>query len=129
MRIESAAAPPKPHSLAAINLKPPALVDAYTRRHGAYRKGDVLPETIVPHSPRRRVADFRPGFLKQNHIEGMERNQLLNLCCRHPENHEVEGFKSHPDEPAGDIYIYYCQCGRKHRYLCVGVDDRRPEWR
>jgi hypothetical protein len=119
----------KPHSLSTVRLKPPVTVDAYTRRFGAYKKGDVLPETTVPHSPRRRVGDFPEGFLKSSHIEALEHNQKIRSCCRHPENHEVEGLKSHPDEPAQDIYIFHCTCGRKHRFFCVGMEDKRPEWR
>lgn len=98
------------------------------QRHGASH-GRVLPETLVPHSPRRKVADFRDGFLKQSHIEALEHNQKIASCCRHPENHEVEALKSHPDEPAPDIYVFHCTCGRQHRFLCVGLDDLRPEWR
>jgi hypothetical protein len=52
--------------------------------------------------------------LKQNHIEHLEHNQLIASCCRHPENHEVEAFKSHPDELA--------------RFFCVGMHDERPVW-
>lgn len=120
----------KPHSLSTTTLKPPPpSIDVFTRRFGTYPKGTVLPETQVMHSPRRKVADFPEGFLKQNHIEALEHNQKISSCCRHPENHEVEALKSHPDEPAPDIYVFFCPCGRKHRFFCVGIDDRRPEWR
>jgi len=119
-----------PHSLATIELAPPAPPPSVSeQRHGRYGKGTILPETTVPHSPRRKVSDFPEGFLKQNHIEGLEQNQKISSCCRHPENHEVEALKSHPEEPAPDIYIYHCTCGRKHRFLCVGMADKRPEWR
>jgi hypothetical protein len=120
----------KPHSLATTRLEgtkqPPNI---FAKRFGAYEKGAVLPETIVSHSPRRKVADFPEGFLKPNHIQRLEQNQKIASCCRHPENHEVEALKSHPDEPAPDVYIFHCQCGRKHRFFCVGQDDERPEWR
>ena len=119
-----------PHSLAKITIKPakPAL-GPIQERHGDYPKGTVLPETQVPHSPRRKVADFPEGHLKQNHIDALEQNQKISSCCRHPENHEVEARKSHPDEPAPDVYIFYCPCGKKHRFFCVGINDVRPEWR
>lgn len=119
----------KPHSLAVTTLKPPISVDALTRRFGSFRKGDALPESQVPHSPRRKVADFPDGFLKPNHVEALEHNQKIASCCRHPENHEVEARKSHPEEPAPDIYVFHCTCGRQHRFFCVGIDDVRPEWR
>jgi hypothetical protein len=119
-----------PHSLGKITLTapvaPPSILE---QRHGKYAKGAILPETQVPHSPRRKVSDFPPGFLKQNHIERMEQNQQIAPCCRHPENHEVEALKSHPDEPAPDVYVYHCTCGKKHRFFCVGMSDERPEWR
>jgi hypothetical protein len=90
----------------------------------------VLPQTQVQACPRVKVADLPEGFLKQNHIEGLEQNQLIASCCRHPENHEVEARKSHPDEPAPDIYIFHCdKCQRKHQFFCVGAtDDKRPMW-
>lgn len=97
-------------------------------RHGLYPKGTVLPETQVAACPRVKVADFPEGYLKQNHIEALEQNQLISSCCRHPENHEVEARKSHPDEKAPDIYIFHCTCGRQHRFFCVGQTDRRPVW-
>lgn len=132
----------KPHSLGTINLsntKTPAQKAAeagWAGRHGyvpgkgnPWPKGTVLPETQVPACPRVKVADLPEGFLKQNHIEALERNQLIASCCRHPENHEVEARKSHPDEKAPDIYIFHCTCGRKHRFFCVGAtDEKRPYW-
>ncbi len=121
---------PQPHSLSTITIAPPPPpIDAYTRRFGRYAKGTVLPETLVSHSPRRKVADFPKDFLKQNHIEALEQNQKISSCCRHPENHEIEALKSHPEEQAPDIYIFHCTCGKKHRFFCVGVNDTRPEWR
>lgn len=116
----------KPHSLLTHTRK---IVPQITGRPLAAVKGEVFPETTVPHAPRRRVADFPEGFLKQNHIEALEHNQKIASCCRHPENHEVEAFKSHPDEKVPNIYIFYCTCGRKHRFFCVGLEDDRPDWR
>lgn len=124
-----------PHSLGTITIgaaKTPAqkLTEAgWAGRHGKYPKGTVLPETQVAACPRVRVADLPEGFLKQTHIEHMEQNQLIASCCRHPENHEVEARKSHPDEQAPDIYVFHCKCGKKHRFFCVGMtDDNRPTW-
>jgi hypothetical protein len=127
----------QPHSLATINLsnaKTPAQrlkEQGWAGRHGyTWPKGTALPPTQVQACPRVKVADLPEGFLKQNHIEGLEQNQLIASCCRHPENHEVEARKSHPDEPAPDIYIFHCdKCQRKHVYFCVGAtDDKRPMW-
>jgi hypothetical protein len=76
------------------------------------------------------VADFPAGFLPPRLYEkNLEQNQLLASCCRHPENHEIEGFKSHPDEPVTDTYVFHCTCGRQHRVFCVGMEDTRPEWK
>lgn len=124
----------QPHSLATINLsnaKTPAQIKesgGWAARHGKFAKGAVLPETHVRACPRVKVADLPEGHLKQNHIEHLEQNQKIASCCRHPENHEVEAFKSHPDEKAPDIYIFHCSCGRKHRFFCVGMSDVRPAW-
>lgn len=122
----------QPHSLATVSIgivKTPAQRKAEAGRHGRYPKGTVLPETITLACPRVKVADLPEGFLKQNHIDRLEQNQTIASCCRHPENHDVEAFKSHPDEPAPNIYIFHCTCGRKHRFFCVGeTDDRRPSW-
>lgn len=120
----------KPHSLSTVTLEwPKPEPDVFTRRFGRYAKGTVLPETQVPHSPRRRVADFPEGFIPVKYFEALEHNQQIAHCCRHPENHDIEGRKSHPDEPAPDIYIFHCTCGRRHIRFCVGMDDPRPEWR
>lgn len=92
-------------------------------------KGQVLPETQVQACPRVKVADLPVGHLKQKHIEHLEQNQKIASCCRHPENHEVEALKSHPNEAFPDIYIFHCNCGRKHRFFCVGnTDPDRPFW-
>jgi hypothetical protein len=120
----------KPHSLVTVTLGKKPVPNAFEQRFGVYPKGTVLPETQVEHSPRRKVADFPPGFLKTKHIEAMEQNQKLPSCCRHPENHEVEARKSHPAEAAPDVYVFHCtSCGKKQRFFCVALDDERPEWR
>lgn len=125
----------KPHSLATIQLgdtrtpNEKRLAGGWAARHGMHwPKGTVLPETAVLVCPRVKVADLPEGHLKQSHIEHLERNQKIASCCRHPENHEVAAFKSHPDEPAPDRYEFYCKCGRTHRFFCVGVLDQRPFW-
>lgn len=124
-----------PHSLGTVSIqavKTPAQKRAeqgWAGRHGyTWPKGTVLPETQVPACPRVKVADLPEGHLKQNHIDHLEQNQLISSCCRHPENHEVEAHKSHPDEQAPDIYVFHCTCGRKHRFFCVGMTDERPVW-
>jgi len=120
----------KPESLSEGTLyAPKAEPGTFTKRFGSYPKGTVLPETTTPHCPRRRVADFPSGFLKEKHIKHLEQNQKISSCCRHPENHEIEALKSHPDEPFADIYIFHCTCGKKHRFFCVGMEDTRPEWK
>lgn len=121
----------KPHSLSTITLEwPQPQPQPMERRFGTYAKGAVLPETMVPHSPRRKVMDFPDGFIPARYFEPMEHNQLTRHCCKQRENLEIESLKSHPEEPALDIYIFHCvDCGNKHRRLCVGLDDTRPEWR
>lgn len=125
----------QPHSLSTINLsnaKTPAqrkIEGGWAARHGRFVRDTALPVTQVPYCPRVKVADLPEGFLKQSHIEHLEQNQLIMSCCRHPENHEVEARKSHPDELAPDIYVFHClSCGRQHRFLCVGLTDNRPSW-
>ena len=124
----------KPHSLSTISLtdaKTPAQRKAeagWIGRHGVVSKGMVLPETQVVACPRVKVADLPEGHLKQSHIDHLERNQKIASCCRHPENHEVEALKSHPEEVAPDIYVFHCKCGKKHRFFCVGRTGERPMW-
>lgn len=122
----------RPHSLSTARLGEPArpkfVPGSLEDRHGPFRKGTVLPETQVIACPRVKVADFPDGFLKQSHIEALEHNQKIASCCRHPENHEVEAFKSHPDEKAPDVYVFHCSCGKRHRFFCVGRTDIRPMW-
>lgn len=117
-----------PTQLKQVRVQPPDRRDVLTLRHGPYKKGDSLPATNEQSCPRVPVASFPAGFLKARHIEAMEYNQKLASCCRHPENHEVEGRKSHPAEPRTDIYIFHCTCGRRHVMFCVGLGDTRPEW-
>lgn len=124
-----------PHSLGSISIAStitPAQRKAaggWAARHGSWPKGAILPETQVQACPRVKVADLPEGHLKQNHIDHLEQNQMIKSCCRHPENHEVEARKSHPDEQAPDIYVFHCTCGKKHRFFCVGrTDDNRPVW-
>jgi len=124
----------QPHSLGKITIntaKTPEQrkVEAgWAGRHEKFSKGAKLPNTRVQVSPRVKVADLPEGFLTQTHIEHLEHNQQIASCCRHPENHEVEAHKSHPDESAPDIYVFHCTCGRKHRFFCLGVTDERPYW-
>lgn len=122
----------KPHSLKTASIGPEPKLrfqpGSLESRHGPFVKGTVLPETQVSVCPRVKVIDFEDGFLKKSHIEKLEQNQTIASCCRHPENHDIEAFKSHPEEPAPDIYVFYCTCGRKHRFFCVGMEDERPMW-
>jgi hypothetical protein len=123
-----------PHSLQTIRLtdgKTPAqriVPGSLFARHGKFEKGAVLPETQAQACHRVRVADLPEGFLKSNHVAALEQNQKIASCCRHPENHDVEALKSHPDERAPDTYVFHCNCGRKHRFFCVGMTDERPAW-
>jgi hypothetical protein len=68
------------------------------------------------------------GLLPAKYIEALEQNQKISSCCRHPENHDIEAFKSKPDEKAPDIYVFHCTCGRRHTRFCVGGNDVRPVW-
>lgn len=90
-------------------------------------RGATRPQTMTPACPRHPVKKLS-GLLPVKFFEALEQNQQIASCCRHPENHDVEAFKSHPDEKAPDIYIFHCTCGKKHRRFCVGGDDVRPVW-
>ena len=106
-----------------------AALGPIAKRHGRYPKGTVLPETNVQACPRVKMSEFPKGFIPEAlYGKNLEQNQLIASCCRHPENHEIEARKSHPDEPAPDIYVFHCSCGRKHRVFCVGTGDERPMW-
>jgi len=59
--------------------------------------------------------------------EALEQNQLIASCCRHPENHDIEAFRSKEEEKAPDIYILHCGCGRRHFRFMV-CDSVRPFW-
>lgn len=67
-------------------------------------------------------------LIPTKYIEALEHNQMISSCCRHPENHDIEAFKSKPSEPMPDIYIFHCTCGRKHTRFCIGGGDIRPVW-
>ena len=133
----------KPHSIEKIvisNTISPAEREARFRalgpiaeRYGRFPKGTVLPETRVVVCPRVKVADLPEDLIPRKYFEALEHNQKIQSCCRHPENHEIEACKSHPDEKAPDIYIFYCTCGRAHRRL-IGAqtdkkDEPRPSWK
>jgi hypothetical protein len=87
----------------------------------------VRPDTITPACPRYPVAKLR-GLIPIKFLEALEQNQLISSCCRHPEEHEIEAFRSRPEEKAPDIYVFHCRCGRQHRRFCVGGGDVRPVW-
>lgn len=126
----------KPHSLKAFRRDAISETDRFNalgpfaKRHGRFPKGTVLPETTTPACGRVKVADFPKGFIPARLYErNLEQNQQIPSCCRHPENHEIEALKSHPEEEVPDIYIFHCRCGRKHRVLCVGMTfESRPFW-
>lgn len=126
----------KPHSLQILRLvdgKTPAeklaALGPFAKRYGNVPKGTELPSTHVVVCARVKVADLPEKFLPQRYLEAMEHNQQIRSCCRHPENHEIEALKSHPEEALPDIYVFYCSCGRKHRRFCVGaIDEGRPYW-
>ncbi len=123
---------PKPTALSSVRLveKSPdqkfAELGPMAERHGLIAKGAKLPETIAEACPKVKVKDFPPGHIPVRYFEAMEHNQLIRSCCRHPENHEIAAFKSHPDEKAPDIYIFYCNCGRLHRRYIAARTDREP---
>jgi hypothetical protein len=104
----------------------------FAKRHGRFLKGTVLPPTQVVACPRVKMADMPKGFIPAKYYENnLEHNQQVASCCRHPENHEIEARKSHPDEETPDIYVFYCNgCKRKHVRWFVGETDdvARPIW-
>jgi hypothetical protein len=58
-----------------------------------------------------------PARIPVHLIEGLEHNQQIASCCRHPENHDIEAlYSSDEDRAKGvpDIYIFHCTCGRRH---------------
>lgn len=127
----------KPHSLQSVQRVQQSANDRFkalgpiAARHGRFEKGTALPATQIVVCPRAKVGDFPDGFIPAKFFQkNLEQNQLLAHCCRHPENHEVEARKSHPEEEMPDIYIFYCTCGRKHVRWLLGVTDDvpRPVW-
>ena len=68
------------------------------------------------------------GLIPTKYIEALEQNQKIASCCRHPENHEIEAWKSNENEDKPDIYKFHCTCGRVHVRFCVGGGDVRPFW-
>ncbi len=87
----------------------------------------VRPDTIeqvCPRYPVAKLGDLIPAHFR----ETLEQNQKIATCCRHPEDHEVSAWKSRPEEPAPDIYIFHCTCGRDHRRFMAGQGDMRPYW-
>lgn len=126
-----------PHSLQSVQrqgLSPAERFKALgpiAARHGRYEKGAVLPETQIPFCPKVKVAEFPEGFIPVKWMDGLRRmHNQISPCCSKPENHEIEGRKSHPDEDVPDIYIFHCTCGKKHvRWLLGTTDDvARPVW-
>jgi hypothetical protein len=82
----------------------------------------------IPECPRIAVSKLPDGMLPQKFFDALEQNQKIDSCCRHPENHDIEAFKSNADETVPDIYVFHCTCGRKHRRFMVGAGDVRPWW-
>lgn len=89
--------------------------------------------------PRYPVAKLQ-NLLPAKYLEVLEQNQLLNLCCRHADEHDIEAWYSCEAEQARgvpDIYVLHCQCGRRHVRFCVGGSagsgpnaplEKRPFW-
>jgi hypothetical protein len=81
---------------------------------------------MILHSPRIKVATLGE-LIPQRFRDTLEQNQLIAHCCRHPENHEIEAFRSKEEERAPDIYVFHCTCGKRHIRL-VGGGGIRPMW-
>lgn len=124
----------KPHSLGTISIGPPqktrAELEAEARAKArlATFKGQVMPETRVLACPKVKIADLPEGFIKQKWFERLEQNQKIASCCRHPENHSISAWKSHPDLEAPNNYVFHCTCGKNHPIFCAGLTDERPVW-
>ena len=61
-------------------------------------------------------------ILPAKYTHALERNQKLQLCCRHTENIEARFYLS-PSAADGkpDIMIAVCKtCGRRHRRMAAG---------
>jgi hypothetical protein len=81
---------------------------------------------MIPCCPRVKLA-MLGELIPARFRETLEQNQLISSCCRHPEDHDIEAFRSVEAEKAPDIYVLYCKCGRKHiRFMCA--DGIRPMW-
>jgi hypothetical protein len=69
------------------------------------------------------------NLLPPHYIEGLEQNQQIASCCRHPENHAIEAYFSTAEDKAKgvpDIYVMYCDCGRMHARFCAGGGEEQP---
>ena len=55
------------------------------------------PETTTLVCPRISVSTLMAAdTLPVRYLEALEHNQKIQSCCRHPENHEIEAYKSRP---------------------------------
>lgn len=113
-----------------VKPPPPKISYAYGQNLPIRWGRVVSGEGHVLACPRRPVADLM-GILPIRFIETQEHNQQISSCCRHPENHDIEGWFSNAEEEqrgTPDIYILHCTCGRRHiRFMCGG--GFRPTWR
>jgi hypothetical protein len=127
----------KPHSFSTVRVSDTrspeqrfADLGPFAKRHGLFPKGTKLPATQQLACPRVKMSDFPAGFIPERlYAKATYQNQLAASCCRHPENHEIAAFKSHPDEKVPDTYILYCTCGRRH--INFGVwkhNEQVPVW-
>ena len=116
-----------PHRLV-VKRKPINETNVLYRRFGFYEKGAVLPPTQQKALPRVKISDLPPNHIPLRWVERLEHDQLLRSCCRHPENMEIEGFKSHPEELMPDVFKMYCRCGRTHHFFFVGEEGETPRW-
>ena len=85
------------------------------------------PVTMVLACKRHPVKKLR-GLIPDRFLEALEHNQQIASCCRHPEDHDIEAFRSRAEETAPDIYVFHCRCGKQHRRFCIGGGDERPVW-
>lgn len=72
---------------------------------------------------------FMRNIDTQKYVETLERNQKLNLCCRHVEEsgHTAQYFSTPEGAEEGipDILVIVCgSCGRKHTRFFVGGGER-----
>lgn len=68
---------------------------------------------------------LKATFLPAQYVQALERDQKLNLCCRHVEDgHTAQWFGSQTKEDP-DILVITCGgCGRKHRRFFIGNGER-----